>query len=245
MAVTDHYDFRYIDPDEEISEFPDFWNHTIDGIDEAIHDASANDDVAASRITGTIADAQLPNDIVRTGTVDDLDNRITENTRLIGINDDYISGNMSDISDLDERVGGLDSRVTELENAPGGGDGGSVYDSGVRNINSLFPGADLYHPNSLCTISRFGPIVTLTLSTIGIDGTGNVKIGDIPAGFRPPSTLRLDAMAQGKENIQMAVRGGRNDLWAYDVPSDATGYTAHITYRTPDDQPTELPGEEV
>lgn len=61
MAVTDHYDFRYIDPDEEISEFPDFWNHTIDGIDEAIHDASATDDVAASRITGTLAAARIPN----------------------------------------------------------------------------------------------------------------------------------------------------------------------------------------
>lgn len=60
MATTENYGFWYLDPDEEISDFPNQWDYNIDKIDEAIHNASATDDVAASRITGTLAAARIP-----------------------------------------------------------------------------------------------------------------------------------------------------------------------------------------
>ena len=61
MPLTEHYDLFYLDADEEISEFPGTWDYTMDKIDKAIHDASANDDVAASRVTGTLNAARIPN----------------------------------------------------------------------------------------------------------------------------------------------------------------------------------------
>lgn len=126
------------------------------------------------------------------------------------------------------------------------GDDASVFDSGVREVNDLFPGAVMYHPNnSLCSISRYGPMVTLTLATFNFDGSGNVKMGDIPEGFRPPSTLRFQALAMNGEPISCAVRGGNYDVYAYKVPEGAGGYTAHIVYRTADPQPTDLPGTAV
>lgn len=40
MAVTDNYDFWYLDPAEAMSDFPSMWNVNIDKIDTAIHDAA-------------------------------------------------------------------------------------------------------------------------------------------------------------------------------------------------------------
>lgn len=77
MAVTDHYDFWYLDPDEEISDFPSMWDFNIDKIDTAIHDA-ATAPVSLSRLpnlpaskttTGTFADARIPSSIARSSTV--------------------------------------------------------------------------------------------------------------------------------------------------------------------------------
>lgn len=175
-----------------------------------------------------------------------LGDRIDESRRLIGINDEYVGDALNRVDTLETEVPALDDRVTTLEQSSGGGggDGSAVYDSGVREVNSLFPGLTFGHPSALCTLSRFGPMVTLTLSTVGFDGTGNVELGDIPDGFRPPSTLRFDALSQGDPNIQCAVRSGNNDVWAYSVPGDTFSYTAHIVYRTGDSAPadSDLPG---
>lgn len=248
MALTDHYDLRYVEADDEMSEFPGTWTNTVDKLDTAIYEA-ATGNVDASRLTGTIANARIASTIARTADVETIDEdltaRVDESRRLIGINDEYLSSALNRVDTLETDVPALDDRVTTLEQSSGGGggDGGSVYDSGVREVNDLFPGAVMYHPtNSQCTMSRYGPMVTLTLSSFNFDGSGNVEMGDIPEGFRPPSTLRFDALSQGEDNIQMAVRGSSNDLWAYGVPSGATGYTAHIVYRTPDPAPTDLPG---
>lgn len=68
MAVTDHYDFWHLDPDEEISDFPSTWNYNIDDIDAAIHEAATNN-VALSRLpnlpagkvtSGTFAQERIP-----------------------------------------------------------------------------------------------------------------------------------------------------------------------------------------
>ena len=72
MAVTDHYDFWYIDPDEEISDFPSTWNYNIDDIDAAIH-AAATNNVALSRLpnlpagkvtSGRFSEARMPSDVL-------------------------------------------------------------------------------------------------------------------------------------------------------------------------------------
>lgn len=268
MASTDHYYLWYIEDDEEMSEFPGTWKNAVDKIDAAIYDAQSEIDAAStgndsgtlvkrtssgrSRFTTVVVDDLTPNEddaltpkqYVDTETAA-LDDRIDESRRLIGLNDDYLSSALNRVDALETDASALDDRVTTLEQSSGGGggDGGSVYDSGVREVNSLFPGLTFFHPSALCTLSRFGPMVTLTLSTVGLDGDGNVELGDIPAGFRPPGTLRFDAMSQGEDNIQCAVRGGNNDVWAYAVPADTTSYyTAHIVYRTPDPVPTDLPG---
>lgn len=268
MASTDHYYLWYIEDDEEMSEFPGTWKNAVDKIDAAIYDAQSEIDAAStgndggtlvkrtssgrSRFTTVVVDDLTPNEddaltpkqYVDTETAA-LGDRIDESRRLIGINDEYLSSALNRVDTLETEVPALDERVTTLEQSSGGGggDGGSTYDSGVREVNSLFPGAVMYHPtNSLCALSRFGPMVTLTLSSFNIDDTGNVKIGAIPAGFRPPSTVRFEALSQGEPNIQMAIRGSRDDLWAYGVPSNATGYSAHVVYRTPDPVPTDLPG---
>ena len=49
MALSEHYELRYLDPDEAISDFPSQWDHVIDKIDTAIH-AAATDNVELSRI---------------------------------------------------------------------------------------------------------------------------------------------------------------------------------------------------
>lgn len=86
MAVTDHYDFWYLDPDEEISDFPSMWDFNIDNIDAAIHDA-ATAPVSLSRLpslpaskttSGTFADARIPATIARTTEVDDSASELTK-----------------------------------------------------------------------------------------------------------------------------------------------------------------------
>ena len=126
MAVTDHYDFRYIDPDEEISEFPDFWNYTIDGIDEAIHEAATDDvdldrlpnlpasqttsgvfaisripSLSASKInSGKFAEARIPDSIARTDDVPELEVNTEAGTKIsIGGNVIYYDSGWRDISD--------------------------------------------------------------------------------------------------------------------------------------------------
>ena len=49
MALSEHYDLRYLDPEEAVSDFPSQWDHVIDKIDTAIHDA-ATAPVSLSRL---------------------------------------------------------------------------------------------------------------------------------------------------------------------------------------------------
>ena len=77
MALSEHYDLRYLDPDEAVSDFPSQWDHVIDKIDTAIHDAatapvslSRLPNLPASKTTnGTFADARIPSSIARSSTV--------------------------------------------------------------------------------------------------------------------------------------------------------------------------------
>lgn len=86
MAVTDHYDLWYLDPDEELSDFPSMWDINIDTIDDAIH-AAATDTVELSRIpnlpagkttSGRFADARIPTTVARTSETSALESRIAE-----------------------------------------------------------------------------------------------------------------------------------------------------------------------
>ena len=77
MALSEHYDLRYLDPDEAVSDFPSQWDLVIDKIDTAIHDAatapvslSRLPNLPASKTTnGTFADARIPSSIARSSTV--------------------------------------------------------------------------------------------------------------------------------------------------------------------------------
>lgn len=116
MAVTDHYDFWYLDPDEEISDFPSTWNYNIDDIDAAIYGAATNN-VALSRLpnlpagkvtSGTFADARIPDSIARTSDVPDLEVNNESGTRIsIGGHVIYYDSGWRDISgDIQNDWGG-------------------------------------------------------------------------------------------------------------------------------------------
>lgn len=108
MAQTEHYNFWYLDPDEEISDFPNTWNYNVDKFDAAIHEA-ATDNVTVARIpnlpaskttSGTFADARIPDSIARTSATKTLESRIKdlENAnRSTGPRD--ITDSVSDVTD--------------------------------------------------------------------------------------------------------------------------------------------------
>lgn len=86
MALSEHYELRYLDPDASLSDFPSQWDHVIDKIDTGIHDA-ATAPVSLSRVpslpagkvtSGKFADARIPDSIVRTSKTTALENRIKE-----------------------------------------------------------------------------------------------------------------------------------------------------------------------
>lgn len=86
MALSEHYELRYLDPDEAISDFPSQWDHVIDKIDTAIHDA-ATAPVSLSRLpnlptskvtSGRFADARIPTTVARTSETSALESRIAE-----------------------------------------------------------------------------------------------------------------------------------------------------------------------
>lgn len=86
MAVTDNYDFWYLDPAEAMSDFPSMWNWNIDKIDAAIHGA-ATAPVSLSRLpnlptskvtSGRFADARIPTTVARTSETSALESRIAE-----------------------------------------------------------------------------------------------------------------------------------------------------------------------
>lgn len=86
MALSEHYDLRYLDPEEAVSDFPSQWDHVIDKIDAAIHDA-ATAPVSLSRLpnlpagkttSGRFADARIPTTVARTSETSALESRIAE-----------------------------------------------------------------------------------------------------------------------------------------------------------------------
>lgn len=118
MALSEHYELRYLDPDEAVSDFPSQWDHVIDKIDTAIHDA-ATAPVSLSRLpnlpagkttSGRFADARIPTSIARTSETSALEDRIKSlemKTRTTG---------RRDISSLMENADGGTVRVNRVGN---------------------------------------------------------------------------------------------------------------------------------
>lgn len=87
MAVTDHYGIWKLDPEEEMSDFPNTWNFNVDKIDAAIYEAATDDitvsrlpDIPASKIaTGRFPEARLPKAIF--DRLDELENSTRESGR--------------------------------------------------------------------------------------------------------------------------------------------------------------------
>lgn len=214
MALSEHYELRYLDPDEAVSDFPSQWDHVIDKIDTAIHGA-ATDPVSLSRLpnlpasqtsTGTFADARIPNSIARTADVDDetaaLKNRIDElelKTRTTG---------RRDISSL-------------MENA----DGGTVRVNRVGNLVEL----------SIYGVVPSGEVSTSTTRVFGSSG--------FPAGFRPMSSMVFPLSTVAPLDPGMLTRTYSNGNGRMDMNNPGTPLYGNVTFVTGDAWPSPLPGD--
>lgn len=134
MAQTEHYNFWYLDPDEEISDFPNTWDYNVDKFDAAIYDAATNavtvgrvpnlpaskttsgefaqariPNLPASKTTsGTFADARIPSNIARIADIPKIEVSTSVGTK-IGINGQviYYDSGWRDISgDIQNEWGG-------------------------------------------------------------------------------------------------------------------------------------------
>lgn len=231
MALSEHYDLNYLDPDEEISEFPNQWDHNIDKIDEAIHEAATNDvdldrlpnlpasqttsgEFAQARIpklpashinTGEFAAARIPDSIARTADVDDetaaLDKRIADNA---------------------DRLDDHGDRIEELENS--GGDSGSKYrqediepDTGEGSVS----------------IERQGPLVFIWGSlSFESEVSSNTRVFSIPKWAQTDGICLMPCMTAGEDpsNVNLQVSGG-SALSTADIAEDTKIYGS-ITFLT-------------
>lgn len=210
MALTEHYEFWYLDPDEEISDFPNTWNYNIDDIDAAIHEAATDPvdldrlpnlpasqttsgEFAQARIpklpashinTGEFAAARIPDSIARTADVDDetaaLDKRIADNA---------------------DRLDDHSSRIDELENSSPG-DSDAQYrqkdiepDTGEGSVS----------------IERQGPLVFIWGSLyFESEVSANTRVFSIPKWAQTDGICLMPCMSAGADpsNVNLQVSGG-------------------------------------
>ena len=264
MAVTDHYDFWYIDPDEEISDFPSTWNFNIDDIDAAIH-AAATDPVAVSRVpnlpaskttsgkfaqaripnlpasqinTGEFADARIPNSIARTADVDtansDLDKRVTDNADRLDNHGEKIGTLETNVSDHGDQLDDLAALKDRIKELEE-----ANRSTGTRNIDSLLQSESGFVSDRFkAQLIRSGPNVTVVFSSLMREesGSGWTDVVILPKGFRPIGNLYT--VTNRSTWVGMTKSGHAQ---AYN-PQRSLDYF-YFTYVTNDPWPSTLPGD--
>lgn len=214
MALSEHYELRYLDPEEAVSDFPSQWDHVIDKIDTAIHDA-ATDNVALSRLpnlpagkttSGRFADARIPTTIARKT---DLDNLI----------------------EVDESAGRKISVAGEV----------IKYDSGWRDITATLRSGWTGQIQIRRTLTELNIAL---LDMLAPESASNNQVCDIPAGFEPviPSgrwmtaPMRRDTNSVAFATISAAIFYlNRKDRFQ-------DGFWNMITVPATDTLPASLPG---
>lgn len=221
MATTEHYDFWYVDPDEEISDFPNTWDYNVDKFDAAIYDAATNavtvgrvpnlpaskttsgefaqariPNLPASKTTsGTFTDARIPDSIARTSDLDD------ETAAL----NDRIDTNKTDLESLGKRVDTTetdiedhDKRLDDLEDNQNGGAGGSEHRQ--KDVEPEIG-------QGLISIERQGPLVFIWGSlSIDEDISANTKLFPIPEWAQTDGICLMPCMS-GDSSANLQVSG--------------------------------------
>lgn len=232
MAQTEHYNFWYLDPDEEISDFPNTWDYNVDKFDAAIYDAATNavtvgrvpnlpaskttsgefaqaripDLPASQTTTGTFADARIPTSIARTAAVDD-------------------------------ETAALKSRIDELEL--------KTRTTGRRDISSLMENAD----GGAVHVNRFGNLVELSI--YGVEPSGEVSTSTtkvfgssgFPAGFRPVTSMVFPLSTIAPLDPGMITRTYSNGNGRMDMNNPGQPLYGNVTFFTEDAWPSTLPGD--
>lgn len=229
MAVTDHYDFWYIDPDEEISDFPSTWNFNIDDIDAAIHEAATNN-VAVSRVpklpasqidSGKFAQARIPNlpaSQTTTGTFDDA----------------RIPNSIARTADVDDETAALKKRIDELENAN--------RDSGPRDVSYILDAPE----SGEAYVIRSGNVVQLSLIDIKYSepaSGGITEVGTLPYGFRPMFTMRGLLSTTSPDSDKYVPRYSMIDTGRFWTNNPGKGLYGDIFFITNNDWPSTMPGD--
>lgn len=226
MALSEHYDLRYLDPEEAVSDFPSQWDHVIDKIDTAIHDA-ATAPVSLSRLpslpagkvtSGTFAQARIPNlpaSQTTTGTFADA----------------RIPNSIARTSDVDDETAALKKRIKELED--------SNRDTGLRDISdSILDDEGWTGDNKRVRIQRTGRLVFISATGFMRDKSksGWTTLVGLPLGFRPPDDLYARDFSGG---IWRITRGGSVQIQG---PGRPLNYISS-TYPTNQTWPSSLPGD--
>lgn len=254
MAGTDHYNFWSVDPDEEISDFPNTWNYNVDKIDAAIHEA-ATDNVTVARIpnlpaskttsgtfdasripglsaskttSGTFADARMPDSIARTSDLDDETAALSD--RLDG-HGDRIDATETDLKNLDKRVDTTETdiedhskRLDDLEDNQNGGAGGSEH-----RQEDVEPEIG----QGLISIERQGPLVFIWGSfSVDEDISPNTTLFKIPEWAQTDGICLMPCTSgDSSANLQVS---GPNAIATTSLSEDARIYGS-ITYLTTND----------
>lgn len=188
MALSEHYELRYLDPDAALSDFPSQWDHVIDKIDTGIHDA-ATDNVELSRIpnlpagkttSGRFADARIPTTVARTSETSALESRIAE------LESGPRSTGPRDLTDELSNVNITGGSVTIIRI-------GNVIDLSFENVEMTDTGAFI---KIFSLPNGFQPVVTHRWNMPGLDNKQQFTVfagsGSVYAMLHDDYTYRLN-----------------------------------------------------
>lgn len=215
MALSEHYEFRSLDPDAALSDFPSQWDHVIDKIDTGIHDA-ATAPVSLSRLpnlpaskttSGKFAQARIPN-----LPASQIDSGRFPEARMP--------------QDIIDRLDNIEEQMTRS--------------TGARIVNDETNSHKVTSGDIV--LMRVGNTVTFSMLKVKVDSeeSGLKNLISLPFGFRPLCTLRsnfsgdADSKSIGIFSSWISITGDEN--------SEST-YKIILSWVTEDDWPSSMPGD--